>query len=68
MEDDIKWKFNSNVKQLLVRSSPNFKLKFFLTKPNFTNINEDNSNDDNFKYQKWNILAKPGLIFLKSET
>jgi hypothetical protein len=43
MEDDLKWKTTSDIKseicqQLLVRSSPNFKLKAYVTKVNVTNL------------------------------
>ena len=44
MEDDIKWKTNSNIKSETTTGQilPNF----FLTKPNFTNV----SNEDNLQW------------------
>ena len=66
MEDDIKWKTNSNIKSETTTGQilPNF----FLTKPNFTNV----SNEDNLQWMTTsNIkseISQQNQIFLKSET
>ena len=79
-EDDLKWKTTSDIKseisqQLLVRSSPNFKPRLMWPKQTLqifqmkmTSNERRNQMEDYLKYQKWNIWAKPGRIFLKSET
>jgi hypothetical protein len=80
MEDDRKWKTTSNIKsvisqQLLVGSSPNFKLRLLCPKRTLQMFQMKTTSDgrwpqveDYLKCQKWNISAKPGRIFLKSET
>ena len=64
MEDDIKRKTNSNIKS--ETTTGQILHNFFLNKPNFTNLQPPL--DENCKYEKWNISAEPGRIFLKSET
>ena len=77
MEDDLKWKTTSDIKseisqQLLVGSSPNFKLRLIWPKQTFqmfqmkTTSNERRPQmEDYLKYQKWDISATTSQIFHK---
>ena len=77
MEDDLKWKTISNIKseisqQLLVGSSPNFKLRLIWPKRTMQMFQmKTTSNgrwpqmEDYLKYQKCNISATTGRIFPK---
>ena len=77
MEDDLKWKTTSNIKskisqQLLVGSSPNFKLRLMwpkqtlqMCKMNITSNGRRPQMEDYLRYQKWNISATTGQIFPK---
>ena len=79
MEDDLKWKTTSNIKseisqQLLVGSSPNFKLRLIWPKHTFqmfqmqTTLNGRGPQmEDYLIYQKWNSLATTGRIFPKDD-
>ena len=74
MEDDLKWKTTSDInseisQQLLVRSSPNLNKGLCDQTKLYKCFKwRQPPMDDNCKYEKWNISAKPGRIFLKSET
>ena len=75
MEEDLRWKTTSNTKseisqQLLVWSSPNFKLMLRwptqtlqMFKIKTTSNGRRPQMEDYLKYQKWNISAATGLIF-----
>ena len=75
MEEDLKWKTTSNIKseisqQLLVGSSPNFKLRLMWPKQTLqmfqmkmTSNERRPQMEDYIKYHKWNISATTGRIF-----